>query len=85
MQSDPVNTATGNFYHHVTDALLPGIGVPFAFTRHYNSLDPSSGPFGQGWSHSYNVSLAIDQDGDAVLRTDDGKLVSFTLQEDGSF
>jgi hypothetical protein len=38
LEADPVNTATGNYVSSTTDLALPGIGLPFAFTRTYNSL-----------------------------------------------
>jgi RHS repeat-associated protein len=83
--SDPVNTATGAFTHETTDARLPGIGLPFAFTRTYNSQDTTSGPFGLGWSHSYNAGLAIAANGDVTLHGEDGQLVEYTKQPDGSY
>ena len=35
--ADPVNTATGNFYHQVTDLTAPTRGGMMVFTRYYNS------------------------------------------------
>jgi RHS repeat-associated protein len=57
---EPVNTATGNYYSTLTDLSIPGKGLSFVFTRSYNSQDSYTGPLGASWSHSYNVSLAID-------------------------
>ena len=68
--AEPVNTLLGNYYSAVTDARLPGIGIPFAFTRSYNSRDPASGPIGVGWTHSYNSYLAFKGNGDAVLHAE---------------
>jgi RHS repeat-associated protein len=76
---DPVNTATGNFYTSVTDATLPGIGIPFQFTRSYNSLDTTQGPMGPGWTFSYNLFLSISGN-DATLHTEDGQQVHFANQ-----
>jgi RHS repeat-associated protein len=83
--AEPVNTATGNYYTSVTDLRLPGIGVPFAFTRSYNSLDAASGPLGPGWTHSYAAGLTIKPNGDVVFRAEDGQQVEYTRQGDGTF
>lgn len=58
-----VNSVSGNFYHEETDISMPGIGLPFAFTRSYNSMDigidqfinPMPLPLGDGWTHAYNI------------------------------
>jgi RHS repeat-associated protein len=83
--SDPVNTGTGNFTNSAEDATLPGIGLPFAFTRAYNSLDTNTGPLGPGWTYSYNLTLAIRWDGTATFRAEDGQQVVFIKQADGSY
>lgn len=83
--SEPVNTATGNYVSSVTDAFLPGIGLPFAFTRTYNSADPTAGPLGPGWTHAYNTSLGVQPNGDVTLRSGTGQQVAFALQPDGSY
>ena len=33
LESDPVNTATGNYTSSITDLALPGRGLPFALSR----------------------------------------------------
>jgi RHS repeat-associated protein len=83
--SDPVNTATGGFVHDVTDLSLPGVGLPFAFTRTYNSLDTLSGPLGPGWTHSYATALTIKTSGDVSVRGGDGQQVEYVKQPDGSY
>ncbi|MCK4342418.1 MAG: LamG domain-containing protein, partial [Phycisphaerae bacterium] len=35
--NDPVNTATGSFFHQETDLSIPSRGSPLIFTRFYNS------------------------------------------------
>jgi Domain of unknown function (DUF6531) len=37
---DPVNCATGAFWHEFTDASVPGRGVPLKFTRTYSRSMP---------------------------------------------
>jgi RHS repeat-associated protein len=82
---DPVNTATGNFYHSELDASLPGIGIPFRFVRSYNSLDASGGVLSRGWTFSYNESLLVHPNGDVTFRTADGARLDFVKQSGGSF
>lgn len=70
---DPVSTVTGNMYHDETDLVIPGKGMPYAFTRTYNSnptttsgpgsLNTSSFPISQGWTHSYNMKLVSNDHG----------------------
>lgn len=74
--ADPVNTATGNFYHDETDLTIATRSVPLKFSRHYNSKDSRSGPLGIGWTHSYNISLTsgLGMGGDEVaVRWGDGR------------
>jgi RHS repeat-associated protein len=83
--AEPVNTLTGAYTTQVTDLQLPGIGVPFAWTRSYTSSDTTSGRLGPGWTDSYAASLAIQPNGDVILHGDEGQQVYYTLQPDGSF
>jgi len=63
------DTATGYFGDHFTDLSTPG-RLPLTFTRTYNGsiADPTGpnasaahdGPFGYGWTFSYNMSAATD-------------------------
>ncbi|HYZ77321.1 MAG TPA: NlpC/P60 family protein [Gaiellaceae bacterium] len=85
MLNDPVNTLTGAFENQATDAALPGTGVPFDFTRSYTSSDTTVGRLGQGWTDSLSASLAIQQNGDAIVHSEDGQQVYYTKQPDGSF
>jgi RHS repeat-associated protein len=82
---DPVNTATGGFVHTRTDLSLPATGVPFTFTRTYNSPDTLSGPLGPGWTHAYATSLIVKTSGDVTLRGPDGQQVEYVKQPDGSY
>lgn len=83
--SDPVNTLTGAYMNSVVDASLSGIGIPFRFARSYTSADTSSGELGVGWTDNYASSLAVQANGDVVLRAGDGQQVRYTVQPDGSF
>jgi len=58
-----VNVSIGNFVQTETDLDLAGRGIDLVFSRTYNSKDVSPGPLGQGWTHSFNLGLAINSDG----------------------
>jgi RHS repeat-associated protein len=85
MLVDPVNTLTGAFQEQEADVSVPGTGIPFTFTRSYTSSDPTVGRLGQGWTDSLAASLAIQQNGDVIVHSEDGQQVYYTKQPDGSF
>ena len=85
---DPVSTATGYFGDSYTDLSTPGRGMPLDFTRTYASgvADPNgpnktlavNGPFGWGWTDSYNLSAVTDAtSGDVTINQEDGSQVTF--------
>ncbi len=84
-RAEPVNTATGNYDTQANDLTMPGRGVPFSFTRAYNSLDAAVGPFGPGWSFSYGTRLVLDGSGNAVFVADDGAEYPFASNGSGGF
>ena len=56
--ADPVNMLTGNMYHIERDLAIKGRGgLPIVFERTYNSRNPTDGPLGFGWTHSFNHFL----------------------------
>lgn len=83
--ADPVNTATGNYTYQRMDIEIPGIGIPYAFERAYNSRDPQNGPLGFGWSHSYNTALTVNPDATVTIRWGDGKTETWTPDGMGGF
>lgn len=83
--SDPVNSATGSFTHTATDLSLPGAGVPFTFTRQYNSIDSTTGPLGMGWTHAYNAGLTVATSGDITSRAGDGQRLEFRRNSNGTY
>ena len=83
--AEPVNTATGNYYYQHTDLTLPGRGLGLAFTRTYNAQDATDGPFGRGWTHSYQVRLTENDDGAVVIRHGDGHESFYDPNGDGSY
>jgi RHS repeat-associated protein len=64
---NPVDTATGDFWHVFSDVDIPGRGIPLAFTHTYNAVDAvSTGPLGFGWTFAFNTSLSINATTGAV-------------------
>lgn len=81
-ESDPVNTATGNYVYSASDLTLPGRGLNLAFTRSYNSLDAGVGSFGPGWRHAYHSALGFEAGGVVRFTAEDG--AQYLYQPDGS-
>lgn len=75
-----VDAGSGGLNQSVTDLSLAGIGVPFAFTRTYNSLDRTPGPLGRGWTFSYGAQLGVLANGDVNYRSGTGQQIYFTKQ-----
>ena len=86
---DPVNTATGYFGQAWTDLATPGRGMPLDFTRTYAeaTADPNGpngalavdGPFGWGWTFSYNMhATTASGTGNVTVYQEDGSAVTFT-------
>lgn len=82
---DPVNVTNGNLVHTETDFNLPGRGIPFSLTRTYNSKLDYDGPFGFGWTSTYDTGLMVQPDGSVLHRGADGSQNLYTKQTDGSF
>jgi hypothetical protein len=83
--SDPVNTATGAYWTRLTDASLPGIGVPFAFTRSYTSSDATTGRIGVAWTHNRELNLSVRDNGAVLYRGERGEDILYTRNGDGTF
>jgi len=73
---NPISLFTGNKREVETDFALPGASL--AFRRFYNSANEAwrSG-IGQGWSHTYAVSLFATPDGARELLQSDGRRLHF--------
>jgi RHS repeat-associated protein len=86
MNDDSLNTATGNFNYRLTDLFVPGRGLNFVFGRSYNAKDPTTGPMGTGWSHSFNIFLFLSPNPDVVpVHYGDGKVVTFARTSGNTF
>jgi RHS repeat-associated protein len=77
-KGEPVNVTNGNMWLQEEDFSLPGPGENISVERTYNSILPSSGLFGYGWSTKYDESLQFFAD-DKMLRLNmpDGKAIYF--------
>jgi RHS repeat-associated protein len=80
MSGDPVDTSSGNFTWSVTDAAVPGIGMPFVYSRSYSTLLPRQGArLGYGWTDCFDAFLEPDDaGGDVAVSMPDGQTLSFT-------
>jgi RHS repeat-associated protein len=67
-----VNLATGNLTHDQALFSTSGSGLVTSISLYYNSLDIHSGPFARGWSHSYDISLNLNDDGSMMLHEGNG-------------
>ncbi len=54
---DPVNVSNGNMFYQALDISLPAAGLPLRLVRTYNSQAAEAGPFGAGWTHSYDMTI----------------------------
>lgn len=78
---DPVDISNGNMFYQAEDLRIPAPGFPLQVVRTYNSQVNATGPFGVGWTHSYDVSLR-EQSGSLIYRDSTGR--SQTLSAQGS-
>ncbi len=63
---DPVNVANGNMFRDEVDFTLPNIGMPIAFSRHYDSQTTEDFGLGVGWVFSYGDQLLLDLPNDTM-------------------
>jgi RHS repeat-associated protein len=83
--SPSVNTATGNFFQTATDLRAAGSGIPFAFTRTYNSANTHVGRLGQGWSDNFDWTLTKTTDTSIVVSAGCGQQLHFTHLANGTY
>ncbi|MEE8574169.1 MAG: RHS repeat-associated core domain-containing protein, partial [Thermodesulfobacteriota bacterium] len=76
-----VNYGSGNLYDDIDLVFNTN------FKLSYNSLDPAVGPFGRGWTHTFNTSVSFYGVGDYVIkyRGGDGSVVKFYKRPDGRY
>jgi RHS repeat-associated protein len=69
----PVNCASGEFWHSFTDVSIPGRGPALNLTRTYNSMSAASkGIFGFGWASTYDAHLQTNPEGTVTITAEDG-------------
>ena len=83
---DPVGSLGGGSYATgAQDLHLPGRLMDLNFARAYNSADTfSPGPFGLGWTHTYNWKVSENANL-LTVRRGDGAEESFNRNQDGSY
>lgn len=81
---DPVNLATGVFTSNSEDLVLPGRVLGLTFVRWYNSADPTTGPLGPAWTHTFNWTLT-DAGSTVEVRQGDGRRDTFARNPDGTY
>lgn len=82
----PVTLSNGNMFHQFEDIVIPTRGQDFSLTRTYNSQSTTIGPFGYGWTHSYNLQLIEDAGtGDVTYLCPTGGQHLFISNGDGTF
>ena len=82
----PVNCATGTFWHTFDDLTVPGRGVAINLNRTYtSSAADTDGPFGFGWTDNYGMSLATDSSGVVTITQEDASTVQFLPNGGGTY
>ena len=54
-----METATGSLTESTTDLAVAGPGMPFEWTRSYNSQDTLTSGLGAGWTHPFMASITV--------------------------
>lgn len=72
-----INPSSGNLYYTTTDVSIQSPAGGLSFTRSYNSQFNYAATLGQGWDHSYNITLQKESDLDMVLKLGNGNMYRF--------
>ena len=78
----PVDVASGMLFTDEEDFSLPGI-IPLSWERTWYSDSTYHGPLGHGWYHNYDMGFTIGEEGQGILKMNDGRLVVFELPQPG--
>ncbi len=83
---DPINMDSGNYLYEKQDLKIQGI-LPLSFCLFYNSLsDKDQGALGEGWNHTYEISLKeIPKKAAIVITMGDGREVSYVRSLEGAY
>jgi RHS repeat-associated protein len=84
---NPVDCATGEFWHTFDDLTVPGNGPALDLSRTYSSAQAGvNSPFGFGWNSGYHMSLAVDSTSGYVQVTqENGATAVFTPDGSGGY
>jgi RHS repeat-associated protein len=83
---DPVNCESGDLWETNTDVTVQGVGPHLDLTRTYNSqAAKTKGSFGDGWSSSYSMSVAVTPTSSTMVTEADGSTVTFYTNTTGVF
>jgi len=76
--ANPIDTASGNFWHVFTDFSISGRSYPLSFVRAYNAQSAATnGPLGYGWQ--FNGAMSLSQNGSTVtIVQENGSQATFT-------
>ena len=77
------NVVSGNLSHDQNLFSTKGSGLALNMTLYYNSLNTSSGPLGQKWTHNYDSSLRKTYDGSVILQQGNGDEKLYTKTSSG--
>ena len=83
-EGDPIYLFDGKFFYYHTDLLLPG-RIPLKVGRSYDSHCLYNGPFGFGWSFTYNLRVFNLSDGNLLLRRGSNNKQIFTSVGDNTY
>lgn len=81
---NPITFSSGNKYYQENDLTLAAPGLPFGFTRHYNSQSTTEGPLGYGWSATFSDHLTFGENS-VTLHEADATVVVFVADGNGSY
>ncbi len=73
----PVDVASGTFFTDEEDFFLTGV-IPLSWECTWYSRSDYKGPLGNGWHHSYDMGLIVDEE-TLTFRMNDGRPVDIPL------
>jgi len=83
-KGNPIHIGTGNKFQREPQFQYQSPGKSFSFDLIYNSQLKKAMPFGQNWSHSFNITGEFNfPAGWAGIRRADGKWMEFVTDEQG--
>lgn len=80
---DPVNVCNGNYVSEINELYLDGL-YPIDLKRYYNSVSVHRGAMGNGWSHSYEISMTKNED-QLEIYWGDGRKEVYEKLESGEY